>query len=229
MSEYFDHLERHLLNAVPRRATAAARRQRLSVARWLRPVWVVLALAAVATAGAFGALAVDLSTKSVPAAFAVVLHEDGSVTLTVRELIGVGPANARLAGLGVRARLVRREPGCRLKTHQTLLPPGTHPAHMPDAPRGTATRQAEMMQLQHRLQASVRFLQAMAQPASQHGELQLVIHPHAIPRGYTLVLSFRQVSGGRRVERSRKTATSHAVGGTLGLFQDPAPNCLPAM
>ena len=45
-------------------------------------------------------------------AYAVVVRPDGSVALTLSEIVGVGPANERLIQLGVPVRLARAEEGC---------------------------------------------------------------------------------------------------------------------
>lgn len=82
-----------------------------------RPVWVtagVLAVAATAAAGitVFG---------DTPPAYAVTRNDDGSVTVTIRELAAIEPANAKLRELGVRVRAVPQTTDC-----PTLAPSRFH-------------------------------------------------------------------------------------------------------
>ncbi len=59
-------------------------------------------------------LAVGLSTLVFDgrAAFAVTNNEDGTLTITLQEISGVGGLNEQLAALGVRARAYRMDPSC---------------------------------------------------------------------------------------------------------------------
>ncbi len=79
----------------------------------------LLAGTSVALAVAGTALALVLSAASSPPAFAVSRNSDGTVTVTLQKLAAIHQANATLAALGIRARLVEVAPGCTVKA----LPP----------------------------------------------------------------------------------------------------------
>lgn len=223
MSGYYERLEGHLEAAVPRRGALAgrsARRRRRGLAGA-----VAAALATVCVA-----LAVGGSGGSVEPAYAVTVNPDGSVVLSVRELLGVGPANARLARLGVRARLVRREAGCTARTTATLLPPGelSRQMHSEPLPRGLkrVSRNRTLELQAERVAAELRFLQSMLRAANAMGEFEVVINPAAIPHGETLLLAFRTVHS--RVAADGGRRASHAIGGTIALVEGRAPRCLPS-
>ncbi len=73
------------------------------------------ALAAVATlAAALAAIVLWLGGGRGEPAYAVTQHPDGTVTITIRRLVGVQGADARLAQLGVPVRTVAIEAGCRV-------------------------------------------------------------------------------------------------------------------
>jgi hypothetical protein len=92
-------------------------RPRAKRARQARPRLLAGTSVAVAVAGATVALV--LSAASSPPAFAVDRNADGTVTVTLQKLEAIPGANARLAALGIRARLVEMTPGCTVKA----LPP----------------------------------------------------------------------------------------------------------
>ncbi|HTP18080.1 MAG TPA: hypothetical protein VMJ65_00660 [Solirubrobacteraceae bacterium] len=79
----------------------------------------LLAGTSVALAVAGTAVALVLSAASSPPAFAVNRNSDGTVTVTLQKLAAIHGANARLAALGIRARLVVVSTGCTVKA----LPP----------------------------------------------------------------------------------------------------------
>jgi hypothetical protein len=213
MSKYFDRVEAHLLDAVGRASTASPRRRR----RW-SSWWTALAAGTVASVAAAVVLTLALSATTSPPAYAVAVRADGSVTLTLNELVGIGPANARLAELGVRARLARREASC---TTTARPIPFTH-GSPPDTPRHAhetlAVRRANVIAaLRKRMTAARRALLAMVRPDKTQTGVLMVIHPRAIPIAETLLLVFRRVSHTRQA----------AVGGSIALYAGPAPTCLP--
>jgi uncharacterized membrane protein YgcG len=79
----------------------------------------LLAGTSVALAVAVAAVALVLSAASSPPAFAVNRNADGTYTVTLQKLAAVHGANAKLAALGIRARLVVVYQGCTVKA----LPP----------------------------------------------------------------------------------------------------------
>lgn len=225
MSGYYERLAGSLEAAVARRALLAgrsARRRRRAVTGA-----AIAALAAVCVALAAGG-----SGGGVQPAYAISVNPDGSVALSVRELLGVGPANARLARLGVRARLVRREPGCTARVQATLLPPGelgreTRSLRLPSGGAGLS-RNRELELQEQRVEAELRFLQSMLRPTHTSGEFEVVINPASIPAGETLLLAFRTVHSGGRVAADGQRRTSHAIGGSIDLVKGEAPRCLPS-
>ncbi len=225
MSGYYERLTGELEAAVARRALLAgrsARRRRRALAGA-----AIAALAAVCVALAIGA-----SGGGVQPAYAVSVNPDGSVALSVRELLGVGPANARLARLGVRARLVRRETGCTARVRASLLPPGelgrqTRSLRLPSG-GARVSRDRELELQEQRVEAELRFLQSMLRPTHTSGEFEVVINPASIPAGETLVLAFRTVRSGSRVAADGQRRASHAIGGSIELVKGEAPGCLPS-
>ena len=97
-----------------------------------------------------------------PAAFAIEGNPDGTVVLTLKEIIGVGGANAQLANLGVKAAIEPIEAGC------------------------TAAGVVD------RTYGALAIVQDMVHPASvggvASGEKRWLIFPSAIPPGDTLGL-----------------------------------------
>src|SRR5215468_457819 len=79
----------------------------------------ILAGTSVALAVAGAVVALVLSAASSPPAFAVSRNSDGTYTVSLQKLAAIHGANARLAALGIRARLVVVTQGCTVKT----LPP----------------------------------------------------------------------------------------------------------
>jgi hypothetical protein len=176
--------------------------------RRLRPRLVIAASTALAAAALAVTLAATVS-KPVPA-YAVRLNSDGSVTLRLDAPAAASAANARLSGLGVRARVVVRESGCVVKGATALFGRG-------------AVKQGERQRVRAILSAESAVLAALARTGAQTraGALAVRIRPDAIPPGDTLVLTVRAVDGGHGRHRS------HAIGMSAGLYRDPAPRCLP--
>jgi hypothetical protein len=234
MSGYFERVEAHLLDAVERNAPCGVGRHKLRDTlgrrRWA-PRWMALVAGSLASVGAVVALGLLLGAGASTPAYAVVVRPDGSVTLTLNELVGVGSANARLAELGVRARLAKVEPGCATKARPIpwwRLDPAPqtarHRAHRHE------TRQIRRERLLHesveRSRAAIRLMMDMARPEkSGHGPggVRMVIQPSEIPAGDTLLLVFKRVGG----SHTRDGKSVEAVGGSIGLWHDPAPTCLP--
>lgn len=75
--------------------------------RTMRPLLVAAAALAIA-----GAATVAITTNSTKEAFAVTRNADGSVTVTIRDIKGVGPANAKLREYGIGAKAVPMSRDC---------------------------------------------------------------------------------------------------------------------
>ncbi len=85
-----------------------------------------IAALGLAIAAAIAALVIGLSHNAGTSAYAVVTNPDGTVTVTIRELEGVDPANQRLAMLGVPVRVAPVTDGCPVTREQlpsVQLPP----------------------------------------------------------------------------------------------------------
>src|SRR5258708_7483409 len=105
MSKFEDRLWREIvrrhaahLGEVTRPAVKRARRA--------RPRLLAGTSVALAGVGAMLVLALVLSAASSPPAFAVSRNADGTYTVSLQKLAAIHGANARLAALGIRARLV---------------------------------------------------------------------------------------------------------------------------
>jgi hypothetical protein len=116
MGKYEDRLWREI---VRRHGADLAQMTRPAArhARRARPR--LLAGTSLALAGAGATLALVVTAASSPPAFAVSRNADGTVTVTLQKIEAIHGANARLAALGIRARLVVVAPGCTVKA----LPP----------------------------------------------------------------------------------------------------------
>jgi hypothetical protein len=169
------------------------RRQR----SWRAP----LAAASVALTGAAVVVALTVTASTSPPAYALVVNPDGSVTLTINELIGVSGANAELTKLGVRARVARLEPGCVTRGHFVRVRVWNPP------------RILEPELLEH---GKGRF-----------GRLRMVIHPNAIPQGDTLLLSIHAIEQVRPASwlHNRHGHSIEALAMSEGMYQGPAPAC----
>jgi hypothetical protein len=160
---------------------------------------------------AAAAATLALTTGTTTPAYAVVVNRDGSVTLTLNELLGTKAANARLASLGVRVRVVTREQGCTAKGE--LAPLGT----------GALRQRSERQHVESILLAEGALLQRVAHPHphTAFGGLAVLIHPNVIPAGDTVVIT------ARLVDRRNGDGSSHALGMSASLYRNPAPTCLP--
>jgi hypothetical protein len=118
------------------------------------------------------------STRTTPA-YAVSVNPDGSVTLTLNEVLGVTGANATLEKLGVRVRIARVEAGCTATAE---------PIHGPGEPSG-------------------QWLMSMVEPQRAAGE-GWIIHPDAIPQGDTVLITAQLANGGRPVMFQGKAITA---------------------
>lgn len=161
----------------------------------------LLAAVAIALAAAVAVGALALTANTTAPAYAVVVNRDGSVTLTIDELIGVRAANARLSELGVRARVAIVEPGCTARGVRVRFPPRRNPNGLPEP-----------------------WIAGMIRPEKSHpgfGGLGMVIRPAGIPRGDTLLLTARWLNS------THAGTPVHAVGLSFGLYRGPAPSCVP--
>jgi hypothetical protein len=128
-----------------------------------------LAAGAVAVTGVIVAAALTITASNSPPAYALVVHANGTVTLTINELVGISPVNAQLARLGVRARVARVEPGCTAEGHFIRTRLHLHPkSGLPVEPE--------------KLRPGL-------------GGIRMVIHPSEIPPGDTLLLTARRMDG----------------------------------
>jgi hypothetical protein len=98
-------------------------------------------------------------TSTIPA-YAVALNHNGSVTLTLNEVLGVKGANEALERLGVRVRIARVEAGC-TATAEAIHGPGEPTSEQ---------------------------LQTMVEPL-RTGEGAWIIHPDKIPQGDTILIT----------------------------------------
>lgn len=141
-------------------------RSRRTGRRWWR---APLAAGAIALTVAIVAAALGITASTSPPAYALVVNANGSVTLTINELVGVSGANAQLAKLGVRARVARFERNCTTRNHFVRVP----------WPHVGAVRQVvEPEKLRSGLAG-----------------LRVVLHPSTIPSGATLLLTARLIGG----------------------------------
>lgn len=81
-----------------------------------------LAGGGIALTGAIVAAALTVTAGTSPPAYALQVNTNGSVTLTINELIGINGANAQLAKLGVRARVAKLEAHCTARGHFIRVP-----------------------------------------------------------------------------------------------------------
>lgn len=210
MSSFEDRLWSELARDHGKPLASAHGRARPTRRRPARPVLVAGGGALALTAAAVATLVLTASTTA--PAYAVVVNRDGSVTLTLKELLGTRAANARLARLGVRVRIVAREPGCTAKAE--LAPLGI----------GALRQHTERQHLESIPLAEGALVQQVARPQTHNTAVDLLairIHPNAIPPGDTVVFT------ARLVDRSHGDGSSHALGMSVGLYRDPAPTCLP--
>jgi hypothetical protein len=156
--------------------------------------------ATLTAAAVAGALTFTASTS--PPAYAVVVNPNGSVTLTINELIGVSGANAQLARLGVRARVARLERHCAARNHFIRVR---------SRPRSALPVVPELLRHGH----------------GPFGRLRMIIHPDLIPPGDTLLMTVRpiNVTISHAVERNLDGTHSKALAMTMSVYRGPAPVC----
>ncbi len=138
------------LRAGPRSGVVPRRRRALSLAAAALTLIAVTATAVVL-----------LSTgNGLSPAYAITQNANGTVTLTLDEVIGVQPANQELARLGVRVVVAKVEAGCN-----------------------------ETGQIVRLVEGNIFRMIEPAKAGDGLGGLRWVIHPAAIPQGDTLRLS----------------------------------------
>jgi hypothetical protein len=121
-----------------------------------------------AVAGVLAALVIGLGGgSSGTPAYAVTSNGDGTITVRIREIVGIEGANAKLAALGVPVRVVTVEPNC----------PAVGEGSTPD--RVSPERQHTIMSL-----------------IGTPGIASVKVTPAAIPSGDTLVIGARQLDAG---------------------------------
>jgi hypothetical protein len=170
--------------------------------------------AGVALALAAGLLAAfALSGGTATPAYAVVLNSDGSVTLTLNQLLGARAADERLASLGVKVTVLTREQGC---TSTGI--------RAPDAisPLSSGALGRERRSVESILLGQGALIERSTLPRAHTGfrGLTLRIDPTMIPPEDTLVITARLLDG------PSGDGHSHAIGMSAGLYRDPAPTCL---
>jgi hypothetical protein len=111
-------------------------------ARRARPRLLAGTSVALAVAGTVVALV--LSAASSPPAFAVSRNADGTYTVTLQKLAAIHQANATLAALGIRAKLVEVTQGCTVKA---LPPAAVHAMALAQSVSGKAAPQAAIARL----------------------------------------------------------------------------------
>jgi hypothetical protein len=165
-----------------------------------------LAAGALALLGATLALALTLtaSTSTTPA-YAVTVNPDGSVSLTLDEVVGVRGANETLAKLGVRAQVAQIEARC----SQT----GEH------AP---SPEHREQIVEPQKVAGQEPSIEGQLQRRGAFAGVDLVIHPRAIPQADTALIAIQRDS----------TVTYHgkaisSLSWKVGLYRGTAPTCQP--
>jgi hypothetical protein len=124
------------------------------------------AVASLALLGVILASVATLTTSSNAPAYAVVRNSDGTVTVTIHELVGINEANTQLEALEVNARAAGVEAGCTTDLKRF------HPVPFPPQIVGA------IISLGHAEAATV------------------TITPSVIPSGDTLLLTARQLAPG---------------------------------
>lgn len=187
------------LTAEPGADRTLSARQPTTVRR--RPHRGPLAAAALGLTGLIAAVALATGGPDTTPAYAVTLNANGSVSVTLNEVLGVSGANEQLARLGVRARIARVEAGCNQAAGNAVTP-------------GVIVHEQ---------------ISAMVEPqkvAEGLAGLTWVIHPDAIPQGDTLLITAQLADGGRPVATYRGRAIS-AVASSTSLYRGTAPTCRP--
>jgi hypothetical protein len=137
--------------------------------RWAPRRRLSIAALGTAVAGVLTALLIGLGSSGgggTPA-YAVTSNGDGTVTVTIREIVGIEGANAKLAALGVPVHVVPVEPDC----------PAVGSGSTPD--RVSPERQHTILS-----------------PTGPPSIASVKVTPAAIPSGDTLVIGARQLNAG---------------------------------
>jgi hypothetical protein len=136
--------------------------------RWIPRRRLPIAALGTAVAGALAALVIGLggSGGGTPA-YAVTSNGDGTITVTIREIVGIEGANAKLAALGVPVRVVPVEPNCQ-------------------AAGGDSAPDRVSPEREHTLLS----------PVGPPSNASVKIAPGAIPSGDTLVIGAHQLDAG---------------------------------
>jgi hypothetical protein len=198
MSRIEDRLWTDLV-ARPGAGSALSARQPLPVRGRSRRT--ALAATGLALTGLIIAVALATGGTETTPAYAVTVNANGSVSVTLNEVLGVSGANEQLTRLGVRARIARVEAGC-TQAAENAIPPGD---------------------------ISHEQLPTMVEP-QKAGEglagLDWVIHPDAIPQGDTVLITAQLANEGRPVATYQGKPVS-AVGSSVSLYRGAAPTCRP--
>jgi hypothetical protein len=157
---------------------------------------VVLLAAAVA-----GVLALTAGPSTTPA-YAVTANANGTVSVTLNEVLGVTGANEALARLGVRARIAQVEADC-TQTGENVRPVPGEAAH---------EQQEQIVEPQ-------KVGEGLA-------GINMIIHPDAIPPGDTALITAQLDNSGRPVTIFHGKQVS-AASWTVGLYRGAAPTCQP--
>jgi hypothetical protein len=163
---------------------------------------VSVAVGAASLTGVTLALVLALTGSSnTTSAYAVTVNPDGSVSVTLTEVLGVSGANEALARLGVRARIAQIEAGCTQTGARVRWTPGN--AH---------EQQEQIVEPQ------------------KDGEglagINMIIHPTAIPTGDTALIAAQLDPSTPPVPASHGKPVSSASW-TVGLYRGVAPTCQP--
>lgn len=112
-------------------------------------------------------LLMTAGTRTTPA-YAVTLNGDGSVTLTLNELLGVDGANEQLSKLNIPVVVAKVEPGC---------------ATTGEVVESASAQQHDIVEVKR--------------VGNGFGGLRWIIHPSAIPPGDTVQISARYTNDGK--------------------------------
>lgn len=112
MSKFEDRLWSDLVSRHSSEVAAAGAPVKARQRGWRHLRKPYLMVAGFASAGAAVAASLVLSIGGAAPAFAVTSNSDGTVTVTLNELIGVGGANAQLEKIGAAVRVAKVEASC---------------------------------------------------------------------------------------------------------------------